>query len=175
MNLRTRFGAGAILAAAIFLIGCKPSNPNAPVRVSGQVTYNGSAVPGGTINFHMKDGSSIVATGNLDGAGKYSISDMPEGEFAITVETESINPSKKSDEYRGAKVDGGMASKYGKTMGGGGPAKGGKAMPKSPAPDDVRQDTSYVKIPAKYAKPSTSGLSVALKRGDQKFNADLTD
>jgi hypothetical protein len=67
--------------------------------VEGVVTLKGQPLPGGTIQFHPAKGKPIVAQ-IKDGA--YKAKDVPVGNLAITVETESLNPAKAKD---GAKLD----------------------------------------------------------------------
>ena len=98
MSVRLRLAGGAALFAAMVLTGCKPSNPNAPAKVTGKVTYNGSAVTGGSVSFHYKDGGKVSAPIGSDGT--YSAIDIPTGDAMVTVETESINPENKKTEYR---------------------------------------------------------------------------
>ena len=62
-------------------------------------------------------------------------------------------------------------------MSGPGPAGGAPKGPtKSPEPENTgAAEPVYVKIPAKYAKTESSGLTVTLKKGEQKFDVPLTD
>jgi hypothetical protein len=149
-----------LLALALGLTaGCGPKSP-IPAKVSGKVTYNGNPVQGGNITFHSKDRGSYSAT--LGEGGVYEISALPDGELVVTVETESINPNKKTPAYgggRGAAID----QKY------------MEAMKKSGAPINTDQSKNYVKIPAKYAKEESSGLTVTLKAGKQTQDFPLTD
>lgn len=175
MMIRARILGAGFLLAALTVIGCKPGNPDYPVKVSGKVTYNGATVGGGTITFHTADGAPIQAPITQDGT--YVIASLPEGTFAVTIETESINPSRKKETY-GSSGGGGLAGKYGGGGGGGGAAapKGSKAGETSPAPEGTQTvDPIYVKIPGKYNNKSTSGLTATLKKGDQKQNFELTD
>ena len=61
MGQRDRVAAVGCLIAVVMLVGCKQNNPNAPARVTGKVTYNGSPVTGGNVYFHTKDGGAIAA------------------------------------------------------------------------------------------------------------------
>jgi len=182
MMLRLRLLTAAILMASFLLIGCKgSSNPNAPAKVHGSVTYNGSPVSGGTVTFHTKDG--IPMTFPIDSDGNYTAPDIAEGEMVVTVETESVNPdANKMQEYKGGTS--GMASKmdgmanYGKGGSGAAPGGGGVKGPgqqMGPTPEGFQSHTKYVKIPAKYSDKATSGLSVTLKKGDQSYSIKLTD
>ena len=173
MVQRDRVAALGCLIAAVMVLGCKQGNPNAPARVTGQVTYNGSPVTGGNVYFHPKEGGAIPAPIGPD--GRYTAFDILDGEMVVTVETESINPDKKQPEYRGYK-GGGPSKMYGGKAGGGAVVPKGKGMEMSPAPESSPGvNTKYMKIPAKYADPKTSGLTVTLVKGEQTHNIDLTD
>jgi len=161
-----------LAAAALVVIGCTPTNPNAPARVTGRVTYNGSPVTGGSITFHPKDGGAPFTVG-IAADGNYSAFDVRDGDMTVTVETESINPNKKMQEYKGGSASG-PGKMYGKVSGGGG-APGGKGAPLSPTPEGASVATQYMKIPDKYKDAATSGLTVTLKKGEQKHDFPLTD
>jgi hypothetical protein len=136
--------------------------------------YNGKPVSGGTITFHPKDGGGAFTVG-LAGDGTYSAYDVRHGECTVTVETETINPDRKQQEYKGGS---GPGIKYGGGKfgpGAGQQSPGGKASPKSPMPEGTVIATTYIKIPPKYGKPDSSGLSVTLKKGEQTHNFELTD
>ena len=172
MMILARSAGACFLIAAMTLMGCKSGNPDYPVKVSGKVTHNGTTVGGGTITFHTADGAPIQAPIAPDGT--YAFASLPEGTFGVTIETESINPSKKKEEYKGA-VGGGPQGMYGKSSGKASPQKS-KGAENSPAPDGAQvAESIYVKIPAKYNDKATSGLTVTLKKGEQKHNFELTD
>ncbi len=88
--------------------------------VSGQVTFDGSPLAGGSITFIAKNDARYRTTTAIGSEGKFSVADAPQGMLQATVETESLLFSK---------------------------AQG------------------YVKIPAKYSNPKTSGLSVKVEPG----------
>jgi hypothetical protein len=169
MPLPARLAGASLLLAALLLVGCKPTNPNAPARVTGRVTYNGNPVTGGTIHFHSADGASIPIGIGPDGT--YRAFDIPDGDMVVTVETESINPEKKPQEYRGANASG---PKYGPKAVVMPKGKGNSGGPK-PEESGASAETTYMKIPAKYADKATSGLTVTLKKGDQTHDIKLTD
>src|SRR5262249_50914115 len=98
--------------------------------------------------------------------------DVQDGEMTVTVETESINPDKKVQEYKGGS-GAGPGKMYGKVAGGG--AVKGKGAPLSPTPEGASVATQYMKIPAKYKDPASSGLSAPLKKGGQKPAFALPD
>jgi hypothetical protein len=135
--------------------GCG-SNRATPARLSGHVNYGGKPVTGGSIKFFPKDGGVYPA--GIDVNGEYSIADLPAGQTAVSIETESAK--------------GGSMQEYSKARGAQPPKNANSAVggnePAAPA-------TKYVKIPAKYANPTTSGLSVELTRGKQVKDFELSD
>lgn len=179
MNGNIRIAWPFIIAIAVFSTGCS-KNPNAPAKISGKITKNGSPVTAGTISFASESNGSVTVGIRSDGT--YEATELPVGDFVVTIETESANPdNKKAQEYKGGGQDSNN-SKYGVRYGPG----GGGGMPKakehdtaaevSPRPDSAPATSgSYVKISRKYADPTQSNLSVTLKRGSNKKDFDLTD
>jgi hypothetical protein len=154
---RFRVGLCFILLLGL-TAGCFQKNPNAPGRVSGKVKYGGKAVPAGNIAFHHPDKGTYRST--LDSDGTYAITDVPTGEMVVTVETESVNPSKKKPTYGGDKG----SKMYQERM----------AAEKGTAAARVAPQT-YLKIPAKYANTKTSPLTMTIVAGRQVKEFDLTD
>lgn len=162
--------AGLTALAVAAFAGCQGSGDSKfPAKASGKVTYNGSPVTGGTITFHTADGTPIQAP--IDADGSYLIASLPEGPVTVTVETESLNS--KAPQYAGqGNQMGGMYGGPGAGKASGAP-KGGAMS--SPAPEGYSgPERAYVKIPAKYADKSTSGITTTLKKGEQKFDVVLT-
>jgi len=136
------------------------------------VTYNGNPVSGGFVIFHESNGNKVSLP--IFANGTYA-GDLKEGTFTVTVDTESLNPNKKADN----RAPGGAGGAYGPAGGGnsgaGGYASKYKSQQGSPTPENAGPKPEYVKIPAKYADPSSSGLSVTAKRGKTEYNIPLTD
>jgi hypothetical protein len=138
-------------------VGCKKTNPNAPVEVTGKVTYNGKDVTGGIIKFHS-DQIGGVNQASIHPDGTYTVTDLPTGKYVVTVETESINPNKKMPTYGGERDKGGGMSPVPKEMEG---KTGG--------------NVKYVKIPGKFGDKTSSPLKVELKPGKNTEDFDLKD
>jgi len=164
--LKFRLGLCAALSLSLGLLaGCGGArNPNAPAKISGLVKYQGKPVPGGNIVFHTKDNQGMYRC-SLGADGTYQIADVPTGNLVVTVETESLNPSKKK----------------GPAYPGGGAAKGSKldaeymaGMKKGGAPVNATPAV-YQRIPEKYAKAETSPLTVSVEAGSQTHDITLTD
>ena len=152
-RLVTCLGALVVVWAA----GCGGggTNPNAPAKLSGKVTYKSAAVTGGIVTVHPSEGAAVYAI-PISPDGSFSGFDLPAGDVAITIETESVN--KKNIQY--------------------GAGKGGdKGKSSSPIPESAPTGAAevYVKIPAKYADKKTSGLTMKLERGQNTKNFELVD
>jgi hypothetical protein len=143
----------------LLLLGCGEKK-GAVARLSGTVKYKGTPVTAGTITFTAKgEGGNPGGTYPvpITPDGTYSASQLPAGELAVAIETESANPKSRKS-----------AADYG----------GGKDMMKrSPMPEGVGGGPkgTYVKIPDKYKDPKTSGLTVTVTNGKNTKDFDLTD
>lgn len=181
-----RLGLFAVLLLA--LVGGCGNGSLTPVKLTGKVTYNGQPVKAGSLTFHTDMGSYGTS---LAGDGSYEIVDLPAGEVKVTVDTEFLNPGKKSPDYAAATKQAGtpaakMASKsVAKALppatGGGKAAKidaerkaGDQAAGFGPPPAEELA-ARYMKIPAKYAKPATTTLTLTLEAGRHVKDLELTD
>ena len=136
--------------------GC--TNPNTPAAVSGKITYNSSPVTGGTMTFQLaKEGPVYPHAINVDGT--YSISDLPPGDYIITIETESINPDRPKQPIYGP-PDGQKAAGPDPAT----PPTG--TMP--PGAASTAPVGTYLKIDPKYKDPKTSGLTVTVTGGSRQ-------
>jgi len=108
--------------------------------------------------FHSKDAG--IYTCAIKSDGTYAAADLPTGELRVTIETESLKPT--------------TMPTYGAGQGGPG-GKGGSQL--SPVPESASGagKQSYVKIPARYADPKKSPLTVTLAKGSQSQDFELTD
>ena len=94
--------------------------------------------------------------------GTYAISDLPTGEMAIVVETESINPAQKGSTGKDAERRMAMMGERKGPNSGGSGSGGANAL-----------QPQYVKIPEKYSKAKTSPLSYTVKNGRQVYSIEL--
>lgn len=166
------FGVVAVLLGAVSGCGGKG-------KVSGTVTGpDGQPLPLGRITFTPASGPGVTA--EIED-GKYTAVDVPTGENKVAVETEYIALENKPSKWGGAPQN---MTKTG--TGGGGP------MPSNMPPEAAKgmaeinkkreegikiakeKMAKYRKIPEKYTDPSTSGLSLAVKSGDNTFSVDLS-
>jgi len=141
------------LASLFLVLGCRRGNPNAPVSVTGKVSYKGQPVTAGTLVFHTDSNAAYPGTINSDGT--YAAHQIPSGPMVVTIETESANPGRKMATYGGGKGKGML-----------GPMPEGRTASSGGA---------YVKIPSKYADKKTSPLKVTLTDGKQTHDFELTD
>jgi hypothetical protein len=135
------------------LCGCGGRGASPSAKVFGQVTFKGKPVGGGTITFYPESGGQYQ--GIIDAEGAYSALDLPTGDAAVTIETESVkavHATPAGMEQGHKRVNSPLVSE--------------EAAPTAGA---------YVKLPAKYANPKLSGLSIQLNRGRQTKDFELTD
>jgi hypothetical protein len=149
--------------ALLMLTGCGPTR-RAASKLSGKVTYKGAPVTAGTVQLHDPEGGVYSMPINHDGT--YSGTDLPAGEMAVVIETESARLSRSMGEYGGGR---------GKEKGQGDKRTG--VM--SPMPEGVQPGATpagkYMRIPAKYAKKETSGMTLNMGKGSNTKDFDLTD
>lgn len=148
-------------ALLVLTLGCgQAANPNAPAEVNGAVKYDGHPVTAGTVTFFAKDTGLPAGAAPIGPDGTYHVIDMPAGEMAVAIETESANHHRPQPQY-------------GKRHRG---AQGPTAEMTSPMPEDYKAaEGAYVKIPAKYADRVKSGLTVSISNGKQTKDFDLKD
>jgi hypothetical protein len=152
------------LALPLYLLlvaGCNTSAT--PSTISGKITYKGETVPTGSLIFQNETGG-IYSYGFKDGT--YSGSDLPTGDYVVTIETESANPNPNRPKMvqPGAAGKGDPNADYAKRM-----------MERGAIPEGPANAGPYVKIPSKYATKKTSPLKVTLTKGSNTCNFDLVD
>jgi hypothetical protein len=149
MNSRAR----ALLLVALSLsivLGCTPKNTGRNATLKGTLKYKGAPVTGGSMTLYFGE---VAYPAPLSATGTFSVTQIPEGDVVVVVNTEALNPKKPT--YDGAK------------KGGSGP------MPKdmtAKAPEGT-----YVQIPAKYKDKKTSDLKHTIKAGTHEVTWELKD
>jgi hypothetical protein len=166
MMIKRRIVLGCpLLLALILACGCS-GGKGANSSVQGKVTYNQQVVSGGTIAFYpTAEGQSGPWETHLGADGTYTITDMPAGDYTVTVETESIKRTENAPVYGGGR---------------GGPAKGQEKQGRggmSPAPPDRQggAEEKYVSIPPKYGKKESTTLKTTVGKGKNTYDPVLTD
>jgi hypothetical protein len=162
-NKRTFFLLTCLLLA--FVSACSAKSG----RVEGLVTFKGEPLPGGTITLcvAMEDGNpGATFRYVIRPDGTFSGTDIADGDFLVAVDTEGLNPnppdtSKSAQGMAQKKSDQQMMEKM-------------KQMNNVPAGGGGTYGT-YVKIPAKYSDPKTSGLKTKVEKGKNKIKIELTE
>jgi hypothetical protein len=156
----------AMSLLVFFGFGCTESP--SPSKLAGTVKYKGNPVTGGNMGIYAKEGGYYTISINADGT--YAAADLPAGESVVTIETESINPAKRGNATYGGERGKGQRSSSPTPDQMAGGAAGADAGPKAEVASGV-----YVKIPPKYSKKETSGLTLNLTKGTNQKDFDLTD
>jgi hypothetical protein len=155
MNIKPRLFLVLPFCLALAL-GCGARSPERKTSVTGKVTLNGKPVTAGKVIF-FKASEPTGTDAHLTTEGAYTLDPAQEGDFTVIVDTEFVNPNKKTEAYGGSKGKKDQM-KLGPTPSGYGGPKG-----------------EYVKVPDKYTKKETSPLKVTIKQGKQTFNVDMTE
>jgi hypothetical protein len=167
-----RFGRlGACCAAGLALVfvasGCKPARKD--MVITGKVTYKGEPVTGGTMKLYSPDATPLPGGGDnsfhiqIKPDGTYAASNIPTGPMKVAIETDSIKRAMGPARNQATGLPAGVK-----------PPPGYKPPEQQPAPAGVGTQPKYVQIPAKYADPSTSGLTWDIK-GSETKNFELSD
>jgi hypothetical protein len=127
------------------LPGCDPST----ATVSGLVTLRGKPAADGSVVFYCAD--KQIVRGLIGADGRYSIPNVPFGKTVVTVQSHPRVPP-------GLKMQQNLP-----------PAKYGPVLPPSTG-DPARPG---VTIPARYALPEESGLSVVVDRTQLTYDIEL--
>lgn len=174
----------ASLFASLLVLAAGCGGGDKKSNISGVITYKNAPVTGGNINLSNETGGSYSSPIQID--GNYSITDIPPGTYTVTVETETVNPDRKTATYgNGQKAGPGgatagkmekMNSEYESMMKKGGDAgsslgSGGNFGPASKEELMKR----YTKLPTKFADKRTSGLTAEIGQGKIKKDFPLAD
>ena len=125
-------------------------------RISGQITYNGKPLTGGTITFYTDGAGNYPLAIGTDGT--YEGTGLPSGDLGVSIETDSVKRQMSASSYHDAR---------------------GHKMEMGPVPAAFQQkqaaQAEFVAIPKKFANPKTSGQSVTLEPGRNTKNFELKD
>jgi hypothetical protein len=153
----------------VIVVGCA-KNSQTPCSVFGKVTYKGQPVTGGTVAFaRTQEELSGIYGFSIKSDGTYEGSSMPAEEYVVVIETESINPNRRTATYQPR----GMMAQDGKKMDANAYKKKMQEMGKMPGVTE--QQGTYVKIPKQYGDQKTSPLKAKLENRKNELNFDLVD
>jgi hypothetical protein len=141
------------LVVSFVAMGCGPST----TTVSGTVTYQNKLVKGGSVTFVALDKDKPAATGPIKEDGTYSIPRVPVGEVKVCVDTKAMDPSKVAKVPKYAPPPGAVAPE-GLTGGG---------------IDKEEMTRRFVRIPDRYADPSTTDLQTTISGLGAKYDIQL--
>jgi hypothetical protein len=151
---RIGFYGLALGLLVVLPLGCgRPSST--PGKLSGNVSIDGAPVTGGDLYIHTA-GGAIHAI--ITPTGSYTATDLPTGDWKVTVNTESLNPKRK----KAPKVYGGKKDAIA-------PIPTGPQSTPSGAGGGV-----FVEIPTRYMDASSTPLTVTITAGSQTKNIELT-
>lgn len=152
-----RLGAvAALLVLSAGVGGCGNSDHPDVAPVYGLVTYQGDPVKGATVTFRPKEGGK-PATAVTDEQGRYRLSTFGDQDGAIIGEhsaTVLLFESQEADSAPMSMEEAAEATKQGKPAA----AKAAKS-----------------KLPARYSRPDSSGLTYSVVSGDNEFDIELKD
>ena len=160
-DLAGRLLALALATSATILAGCGSDGLGERYSVSGTVSYKGTPVEKGEINFTPDDNTKGRAAFGLIEGGSYSLTTLTEDDGAFAGKYK-VTISSKNVDYSGAEA----AAK-----------KKGMANPLALPQEFVAKANRDAKtnVPAKYSLPSTSNLTAEVKEQSNTINFDLTD
>ena len=133
--------AASLLLFVWALSGCS----QAKAKVTGKVSYNGEAVPVGTVAFYGP--GDQVASAAIQPDGNYEAIGVPLGEVKVTVTTPPPPDPNAAERLK----------------------KNPMIMERGRA---ITQE-KVVSVPRKYSLPGTSGISLTVKGGSQPFDITL--
>ncbi|MBN9122085.1 MAG: hypothetical protein J0I06_23580 [Planctomycetes bacterium] len=143
-----RAAAGALLTVLLAAVGCGSGDGvNRGGKLAGKVTLDGKPVGGGEVIVASADGKHSMS-GKIRNNGSYTILDPPLGACKLAVITSPLKDV---------------------------PPPSAKKGPVNFTDPATGEWPIYVKIPAKYEKAETSGLTVDVKAGDQPHDIPLTE
>jgi hypothetical protein len=160
---RHRFLFSGLLLGALcaIVIGCGPDY-KARAVVKGKVTMGKQALTAGTVTFFGP--YDIVSSAVIEEDGTYVMSDAPIGDCKVTVKVNAppggFGGGPKSGMPQWAKIAGADESKD--------PSGSGSAIPVlGKIPKKV------IRIPDKFEKTETSGLTYKVEAGEHVYNIEL--
>lgn len=154
------------LGAAVLSTGC---SSRATGTIKGKVTYKGTVLKTGNINFVGTEGQGSSAA-QIGEDGTYTIATLNAGSYKVVIETESYNPGRLTAQNKFApKQNDAPVKPLDPSIK---PPEG--YHPSSPADAQaLRAGSRYTEIPAKYGKAETTDLTFTVTGGSQTFDIEL--
>lgn len=150
-------------------VGCGPSTGT----LTGKVTYNGKTLAGGNVTL-VPDGKGQTFSATIAEDGTYTFANVRSGKYKVCVETASLNPSssQQGPNYGGRPLGNNNAIKNQPPPGAELPEGYMMSQPPGAAAADAAK--RYVAIPAQYADPSSTPLTVEVTGGAQTHDISLS-
>jgi hypothetical protein len=170
-----------LMAGFLFLLGCGSSGPP-NLKLTGQVTVNGSPAQNVDVILYSKEGPSY--SGKTGDDGSFTISGVSPGEMVVTISSGATTGYDMSAASGPPPEGQGAGSKYGQQKEGGGGSGGSKmdnrtkeklSEHKSQSAGKGPTTTTSTKIPAKYGDKTKSGLTWNVTPDNLVQKFDLTD
>ena len=171
---RLLFGSGRlrlvclVVALLPFLVvaGCG----RATSKVSGQVLFKGTPLPGGQLTFRPDNPKANPVITEIDEQGRYEAV-LPGGRVKVSVDNRGLQPPAKLD-GGGIPLDLPLSPEAKKALQG---KKAETPAPPARSKNDARKPAGrYVPIPDRYYDVDTSGLDFKVEGGDMKHDIELS-
>ena len=140
----------SVLGFVLIVAGCGSGNPET-VKVSGTVTLNAAPVEGATVAFFHPDGGQ-PARGVTDASGAFTLTTFELGDGAV-VGQHKVAVSKIDESAQKA-------------------PRGSEELDTPTSNADLSETAKHL-LPVQYSSPSTSGLTVDVKKGLEPVVLDL--
>jgi hypothetical protein len=140
-------------------------------KVIGQVTYEGNALPGGSILFRPADARKNAVTVALDEQGHFEAV-LPAGEVQVSIDNRELEPQPQEPPGGGIPpaILANLSPEAKKALNAE-KAEKAKTKRREAAP---KGSSRYVRIPDRYYDVSKSNLKFIVEGGDQEKNFELT-
>jgi hypothetical protein len=151
-------GVAVLIAAAI------PGCSEAHSRVYGKVQYQGKPLAGATVTFFGANNKTYTADTGPDGT--YDLPAVVRGPLRVSVQLQPHRPTARPVPPEG-RVGAGRST--------GDPVAAAKdnAAREAAPPPPPKSQAAGVQLPARYADPNSSGLSLDLTEPEKKYDIDL--
>lgn len=156
------------LVPLLLVAGCG----RATSKVSGQVRFKGTPLPGGQLTFRPDDAKFNTVIAEIDEQGRYEAV-LPAGTVKVSVDNRGLEPPSKLDGGAALPLDLPLSPAAKKALQG---KKADKPAPPARSDNnDARKPAGrYVPIPDRYYDVTSSGLDFTVQGGDMKHDIELS-